>query len=84
MTFPQDLPPDFIAYCDESGDPGRKKSASDWFIVSAVLVKAAREPDIARWVQAIKRPMRNKVNPDLHFYKLDQGMSVKAGAIIPH
>ena len=82
MTFPQDLPPDFIAYCDESGDPGRKKSASDWFIVSAVLVKAAREPDIARWVQAIKRPMRNKVNPDLHFYKLDQGMRYRASRML--
>lgn len=79
---PSSKPPAYIAFIDESGDPGLKKSASDWFISSAVLVRAANEPLIQGWIADIKQPMKNQKRLDLHFTKLDLGMRRRACTMV--
>lgn len=70
--------PEFIAYCDEAGDPGLTNKASDWFIASAVVVRAANIPLSAGWIADIKRPMKAQKTPELHFRKLSDGMKSRA------
>jgi hypothetical protein len=72
----------YTAFIDESGDPGLKRSASDWFIPSAVLVRAANETLIQGWIADIKKPMKNQKRLDLHFTKLDLGMRRRACAML--
>jgi hypothetical protein len=52
------MPPvGYIAYIDEAGDAGLKKirtrntpGASEWLVMSAVLMRAEREGDVSGWV----------------------------------
>lgn len=72
------LPPAYIAYIDESGDPGLRQTASDWFIPSAAVI---RTEDVAlprEWISSIKSPMKNQKRADLHFTKLNPGMKARA------
>lgn len=71
-------PPAFFAFCDESGDPGLTPTASDWFIPSAVVVRADNVPSIRTWIAEIKKPMKAQKRADLHFNKLDLGMRLRA------
>jgi len=83
MTAPQNYQPEFILYCDESGDPGRKPTASDWFIVSGVLVRSCWRQDIAGWVQDIKKPLPRQAGAnDLHFNKLKPHMRDRASTML--
>jgi hypothetical protein len=50
-------PVGYIAYIDEAGDGGTSKiktdcspGASEWMILSAVLVREEREKDVVGWV----------------------------------
>lgn len=71
------LVPAYHIFCDEFGDQGLKKTASEFFIVSAVVVSAAREPDLPRWVAMIKGRQKQG-RPELHFAKLDERMKLRA------
>lgn len=58
---PGELPYKYVAYIDESGDDGLKKvrpldpdGASEWFVLSAVVVRARREQDVLAWVKEIR------------------------------
>lgn len=64
--------PAYHIYCDEFGDQGLKRSASEWFIVSAVVVSAQREHEVPRWVSRINRRRRNPQQGALHFVDLDE------------
>jgi hypothetical protein len=75
-------PPAYIAFIDESGDPGLKATASEWFIPSAVLVRAENERLIQGWIAAIKAPMKNQKRADLHFTKLNLGMRQRAATML--
>ncbi|TDR87209.1 DUF3800 domain-containing protein [Enterovirga rhinocerotis] len=67
----------YVAYIDESGDDGLRKiwpldseGASEWLVLSAVVVRAERERDVLAWVKEIKEEIRHRQTPDLHFSRL--------------
>lgn len=70
--------PAYHIFCDEYGDQALKHGASDWFIVSAVVVAARRTADLPEWIRRIKRPMRNQQRPGLHFRDLDERMKLRS------
>lgn len=78
MPTSEQLPPAYIAYIDEGGDPGLKKTASDWFIPSAAVIRAEDEALPREWIAEIKKPMKNQKRSDLHFTKLNPGMRMRA------
>ena len=50
----------FVAYIDESGDDGLAKvrpmhpsGSSEWFVLSAVVVRATNETAVGRWQRGI-------------------------------
>lgn len=68
---------EYVAYVDESGDPGLSRikpidnnGASEWCIVSAVVVRRANEVNCAEWVDAISRQFNNYQARAIHFSKL--------------
>jgi hypothetical protein len=67
----------FIAYIDESGDDGLTRirpydinGASEWFILSAVVVRADRQSELS-WVRDILGKLNSPQRRDLHFQRLD-------------
>jgi Protein of unknown function (DUF3800) len=76
----------YIAYIDEAGDPGLKKvrpidenGASEWLVVSAVVMKAKREPYVLGWVQSIIDDLGVKQRRDLHYRALSPTRKLAAG-----
>jgi hypothetical protein len=53
------MPPvGYIAYLDEAGDDGLERikpldprGASEWMILSCVLIRADREPEVLPWIR---------------------------------
>lgn len=45
---------EFNACIDESGDEGFKEGASQWFIISAVVVNSDKDQEVARVINDIK------------------------------
>lgn len=71
--------PAFVAFFDESGDPGLTTAASDWFITSAAVVRAENVPKIGPLITDIKSPMKGQIRADLHFNRLRRnGMKLRA------
>lgn len=65
-------------YCDEFGDQALKSTASEWFIIGAIVVAEKRVPDLPTWITSIKRPMKNQQRSSLHFTDLDERMKLRA------
>ena len=68
----------YIAYVDESGDDGLrlvkpidKNGSSEWLILSAVVISAAREAETINWVREIVARLRNHQRRSLHFSNLN-------------
>lgn len=68
----------YVAYIDESGDPGLNKVAprtpggsSEWIIVAAALIPAELEPEMAAWVNDLTRRLKSHQLHDIHFQKLN-------------
>lgn len=60
------------AYIDESGDEGFKEGASQWFIISSVVVNQTDDRDVARVINNIKtRLWQTQTTKPLHWVKLD-------------
>ena len=83
-----DKTPDYgyIAYIDEAGDPGLKKvrpidegGASEWLVLSAVVVKAVREPHVKGWTEQIIDNLGIKQRNDLHYRTLSPTRKISAG-----
>ena len=72
------LKPAYHIFCDEFGDQSLKSTASDWFILSAVIVASHRVPNLQDWIRRIKRPMKNQQRPGLHFKDLDDYMKFRS------
>ncbi len=72
------IEPKYHIYCDEYGDQGLKHSASEWFIVSAVVVASHREADLPKWISRIKLPIKNQQRRSLHFADLDERMKLRS------
>lgn len=75
----------YIAYIDESGDPGIKKvkpldlrGSSEWLMVSAVLISAENEPNVAGWVAEMAAAMNSHQMRDIHFQKLSPARKLLA------
>jgi hypothetical protein len=65
--------PYYMAFIDEAGDPGLKAvrpidpaGATEWLCLSAVLIKARQNADVASWVRSILTKA-NVRHPDLHY-----------------
>lgn len=73
------MPPiGYIAYIDEAGDDGLKKirtttnrGATEWMVMSAVVIKSAREPEALEWAKSIIRKLDQHQLTHIHFQKLD-------------
>lgn len=63
---------EFNAYIDESGDEGFKEGASQWFIISAVVVNRDKDQEVARVINDIKfRLWQTQTTQPLHWIRLD-------------
>jgi hypothetical protein len=73
------MPPiGYIAYIDEAGDDGLrqlrtlgKRGASEWMIISAVLIKANRENEVLGWTKKIIRRLGQHQITQIHYSTLD-------------
>lgn len=68
----------YVAYIDESGDPGVKTvkpldnpGSSEWMIVAGVVVAAHREADVTPWAHELKTALNSSQLRDIHFQKLN-------------
>lgn len=64
----------YLVYIDEAGDPGLKRvrpldanGASEWFVVSALVVRVERENDLVAWVRDMREALFQRQRPDLHY-----------------
>ena len=69
--------PSYIVYVDEAGDPGLKqksaaalRAASEWFVLSAVVVRASRDADTVTWLSDMREAVRAQSRAPLHYRKL--------------
>lgn len=67
----------FVAYIDESGDDGLKRvkpldpdGSSEWFILSAVVVRSSNENAVGHWQQEILARFNHTQSRDIHYRKL--------------
>jgi hypothetical protein len=70
------VPYDYVAYIDEAGDPGLRRvkpldanGSSEWLILSAVVIGAPNEKNVATWRNDILREIKSQ-RKDLHFTDL--------------
>lgn len=68
---------EFIAYIDEAGDPSLKRvrpidkvGGTEWFVLSAVLVRRENDQEAVRWVSAINRQLGSMNDHVIHFKDL--------------
>ncbi len=67
----------FIAYVDESGDPGIRKvskfgsdGASEWLIIGCMLIRAEREVQIPQWARDARQLLDFRQRQDIHYSDL--------------
>jgi hypothetical protein len=67
----------YIAYIDEAGDDGltkirtpERRGASEWMIISAILIKASRENEVLGWTKNIINQLKQHQTSQIHYYKL--------------
>ncbi|MFD3189946.1 DUF3800 domain-containing protein, partial [Sedimentitalea sp. HM32M-2] len=70
-------PYEYILYIDEAGDDGLKRvrplddvGASEWLVVSGVLIRHDNESDVVDWVREIREDINARQGPALHFRNL--------------
>jgi hypothetical protein len=74
------MPPvGYIAYIDEAGDTGLKNvrtrtkpGASEWLVMSAVLVRAEREREVDNWTRQVIASLDQPQVRQLHFRQLPE------------
>ncbi|OWV77273.1 hypothetical protein ATY76_04885 [Rhizobium sp. R339] len=76
---------EFVAYIDESGDPGLKRvrpidatGSTEWMTISAVVIRRERDTNLVQWVADINRKIENSNTQIIHFKDLtaDQKLTV--------
>ncbi|MBT0957950.1 DUF3800 domain-containing protein [Alphaproteobacteria bacterium KMM 3653] len=74
---PQPKPYEYVLYIDEAGDDGLTRvrpidetGASEWLLVSGVLIRARNEDSVDDWVTNIRKDINATQSPALHFRKL--------------
>jgi len=75
----------YIAYIDEAGDDGLAKvkpsdpgAASEWLVLSCLLIKAERESAMLPWVKEIIRSFERHQMTHLHFRQLREDQKAAA------
>lgn len=75
----------FVAYIDESGDPGIRRvskygseGSSEWLIVGCILIRAEREAQIVQWAHEARELLELRQRQDIHY----KDMSPKRKAAI--
>jgi hypothetical protein len=70
------VPYDYVAFIDEAGDPGLRRvkpldvnGSSEWLILSAIVIGAPNEINVAPWRNDILRAIKSQ-RKDLHFTDL--------------
>jgi len=64
--------PSFVVYVDESGDEGFAfgKGSSEWFILSAVIIKKPLELETVKFVDGVRNMLNKRPKKALHFRKI--------------
>lgn len=67
----------YVAYIDESGDPGIRRvkplderGSSEWLMVAGVIVASEHEAEIPSWIFEMAQEMASHQMRDIHFQKL--------------
>jgi hypothetical protein len=67
----------FIAYIDESGDPGIRKvskfgspGSSEWLVIGCILVRAERESQVRQWAHNARTLLELRQKQDIHYSDL--------------
>jgi hypothetical protein len=75
----------YVAYIDESGDPGLKRvkpldenGSSEWLIVSAIVVRAQNEAGCDTLVREIAAQFKNFQSNQLHFAKMNEAKRLQS------
>lgn len=83
-------PAGYIAYIDEAGDDGLRavktktpNGATEWMVLSAIVIKAERETETVQWVKEIIRKIGQHQITNLHFQKLRDDKRVIACSELP-
>lgn len=70
-------PYEYILYIDEAGDDGLKRvrpldkvGASEWLVISGVLIRRNNESSVVDWVKEIREDINARQGPALHFRNL--------------
>ncbi len=68
---------EYILYIDEAGDDGLARikpidpnGATEWLVISGVLVRKKYEPNVVSWVKDIRQSINSTQGPALHYRKL--------------
>jgi Protein of unknown function (DUF3800) len=69
--------PRFVAYIDEAGDTGLTKvnphgpnGSSEWLMIGALVLRLERDADLIPWVRDIRKKIRARQSPALHYRTL--------------
>ena len=80
---------DYVAYIDESGDPGLRTvkpidqtGSSEWLVVGATVVSRQSEPEVPSWVDSIVGGFRGHQRRGFHFTDLNDAKKRSACAQI--
>lgn len=87
--FMEELPYDYVLFIDEAGDDGLARvkpidadGASEWLVLSGVLVRAEDEGRTRVWLDQIRRDINALQSPVLHFKKLSPTKRVRAASML--
>ncbi|MGE7153125.1 DUF3800 domain-containing protein [Methylorubrum rhodesianum] len=79
----------YVAFIDEAGDDGLRSvkpidpnGGTEWFILSAVVIRASRENEPRIWVRDVLQSIDSDKSKDLHFNRLSPDQKEKTCAII--
>ncbi|WP_083444938.1 DUF3800 domain-containing protein [Pseudorhodobacter aquimaris] len=82
-------PYEYVLYIDEAGDDGLKRvrpidnaGATEWLVISGVLVRHNNEEKVVDWVREIREDINVRQGPALHFKNLSLTKKLRACQMI--
>lgn len=82
----------YVAYIDESGEPGLTRvkpldqnGSSEWLILSAVVIQVEHENQTGNWISEILRRINSRHRTDVHFSELEpRDRVIAASGLLPY